>query len=152
MPEIGDVAPEFTLTDQNGATVSLSSLRGKTVALFFYPKADTPGCTVEACSFRDAKTDFDAANVVVLGMSPDPVKAQQKFAAKFGLPMQLLADAEHSVAESYGVWVEKSMYGRTYMGVSRETFIIGPDGIISHIFRKVKPDGHAAEVLAVLKG
>jgi len=110
MPEIGDIAPEFALTDQSGATVTLSALRGKTVVLFFYPKADTPGCTVEACSFRDSKAEFDQANVVLLGLSPDTPKAQQKFADKFGLPMQLLADAEHSVAESYGVWVEKSMY------------------------------------------
>jgi peroxiredoxin Q/BCP len=152
MLEVGEVAPDFTLSDQNGTPVTLSDLRGKMVVLFFYPKADTPGCTVEACSFRDTHTDFGSANAVLLGISPDTVKAQSKFAEKFGLPMQMLADADHAVAETYGVWVEKSMYGRSYMGVSRETFVIDPEGMISHIFRKVKPEGHAAEVLATLAG
>src|ERR1041385_9163968 len=110
MPEVGEVAPDFTLQDQKGQEVSLSGLRGKTVVLFFYPKADTPGCTVESCSFRDAYADFGNANVVVLGISPDTVKAQSKFAEKFGLPTQMLAAADHAVAEKYGVWVEKSMY------------------------------------------
>lgn len=152
MPEVSDLAPDFTLLDQNDETVTLSGLRGKTVVLFFYPRADTPGCTIEACGFRDAKSDFDTADVVLLGISPDGVKDQQKFAEKFNLPMKLLADAEHQVAEAYGVWVEKSMYGKAYMGVSRETFLIGPDGKLTHIFRKVKPEGHPAEVLAAIKG
>src|SRR5207244_1723618 len=124
---------------------------GKTVILFFYPKADTSGCTMEACGFRDAKSDFDTGGAVLLGISPDPVKAQQKFAAKYGLNMRLLADADHAVAEKYGVWVEKSLYGRKYMGVERTTFVIAPDGKISRIFRKVKPEGHAVEVLTVIK-
>ena len=119
MPEVGEVAPDFTLQDNKGETVTLSGLRGKTVVLFFYPKADTPGCTVEACSFRDTKAGFDAAEIVVLGISPDTVKAQDKFAEKFGLPYRLLADADHAVAEAYGVWAEKSMYGKKYMGMHR---------------------------------
>jgi peroxiredoxin Q/BCP len=151
MPDVGDVAPDFSLQDQTGETVTLSGLRGKTVVLFFYPKADTPGCTVEACAFRDAKADFDGANTVLLGISPDPVKDQAKFAIKFGLPMQLLADVDHAVVEAYGVWVEKSMYGKKYMGVDRTTFVIGPDGKLTHIFRKVKVDGHADEVLKAIR-
>jgi peroxiredoxin Q/BCP len=151
MLQVGDTAPDFTLQDHKGETVALSALRGKTAVLFFYPKADTPGCTIEACSFRDAKAGFDEADVVVLGISPDTVKAQDNFVEKFSLPYRLLADAGHAAAESYGVWGEKSMYGKTYMGVSRETFVIGPDGKIRHIFRKVKPEGHAAEVLAAVK-
>ena len=147
----GEPAPDFTLRDQTGEFVALSALRGKTVVLFFYPKADTSGCTLEACGFRDTKADFDSAEVVLLGISPDTVKAQQKFAIKYGLPMSLLADEGHAVAEQYGVWVEKTMYGRAYMGISRETFVIASDGTLRHIFRKVKPDGHAKEVLAYLK-
>jgi thioredoxin-dependent peroxiredoxin len=150
MPEVGDLAPDFTLQNQSGETVSLSALRGKTVVLFFYPKADTSGCTVEACGFRDSAKQFEKSDTVLLGISPDTVKAQQKFAVKYDLPMQLLADAEHTIAEKYGVWVEKSMYGRAYMGVSRETFVIDPEGKIKHIFRKVKPENHAAEVLEFL--
>ena len=152
MPDVGDLAPGFNLPDQNGAEVALSSFQGKTVVLFFYPKANTSGCTTEACAFRDAKSDFDAAEGVLLGMSPDPVKAQATFAVKYGLPMSLLADADHAVAEAYGVWVEKSMYGRKYMGIERTTFVIGPDGRIKHAFCKVKPQGHADEVLEYLRG
>lgn len=146
----GDMAPDFTLADHSGKPLTLSELKGKTVVLFFYPKADTPGCTTEACGFRDSKSNFDSANVVLLGISPDTVKAQQKFAVKYDLPMQLLADEQHEVAEKYGVWAEKSMYGKKYMGVERTTFVIGPDGKIQHIYRKVKPDGHADEVLTLL--
>jgi len=152
MPSVGDAAPDFTLPDQTGTPVSLSGLRGKTVVLFFYPKADTSGCTVEACGFRDSKARFDAKSVVLLGMSPDPSKAQSKFAVKYDLPMQLLADEGHAVAEKYGVWIEKSMYGRKYMGIDRTTFVIAPDGKIAHVFSKVKPAGHAEEVLAVVGG
>jgi peroxiredoxin Q/BCP len=151
MLNVGAKAPDFTLSNQNGEEVRLSNLRGKTVLLFFYPKADTSGCTVEACGFRDRAPQFEAADVVVLGISPDPVKAQQNFATKYGLPMELLADINHSVAEAYGVWIEKTLYGRAYMGVSRETFVIAPDGTLSHIFRKVKPEGHADEVLTAIK-
>ena len=151
MPEVGDIAPEITLPDQNGKPVVLSELRGKTVALFFYPKADTPGCTVEACAFRDAQKSFDGADIVILGISPDTDKAQLKFAEKFDLPYRLLADAQHTAAEAYGVWVEKSMYGRKYMGVDRTTFVIGPDGKLTHIFRKVKVDDHANEVLQAIQ-
>jgi peroxiredoxin Q/BCP len=147
MPNVGEAAPDFSLPDQNGNSVSLSGLRGKTVVLFFYPKADTSGCTVEACGFRDSKASFDQKDVVLLGMSPDPIKAQSKFAVKYELPMQLLADEGHAVAEKYGVWAEKSMYGRKYMGIERTTFVIGPDGVLQHIFAKVKPNGHANEVL-----
>jgi thioredoxin-dependent peroxiredoxin len=148
---LGEDAPDFEVSDQSGKTVKLSELRGKAVALFFYPKADTPGCTVEACSFRDGKAGFDAADAVILGISPDTPKAQSKFAEKFGLPYRLLADADHAIAEQYGVWAEKSMYGKKYMGVDRTTFVIGKDGRIAQIFRKVKPENHADEVLAAIK-
>ena len=147
MSESGAAAPDFTLLDQSGKTVSLAALRGRTVVLFFYPKADTSGCTVEACGFRDRREQFAQKGVTLLGMSPDPVKAQSKFAVKYGLPMQLLADEGHVVAEKYGVWIEKSMYGRKYMGIDRTTFVIGPDGNLQRQFSKVKPDGHADEVL-----
>ena len=148
MVQVGEMAPDFALQDQSGETITLSGLRGKTVVIFFYPKADTPGCTVEACGFRDNKALFDGKDVVLLGMSPDPVKAQSKFAEKYELPMQLLADEGHEVAEKYGVWAEKSMYGRKYMGIDRTTFVIGPDGKVERVFEKVKPAGHAEEVLA----
>lgn len=152
MPEVGDAAPEIALPDQTGKIVTLSDLLAdkKTVVLYFYPKADTPGCTVESCSFRDASPDFAAANAVIVGISPDKPSAQQKFATKFGLPFTLFADADHIACESYGVWAEKSMYGKKYMGVERTTFVIGPDGKITHIFRKVKIEGHSAEVLAAV--
>ena len=150
MIQVGETAPDFTLADQSGQSVSLSALRGKTVVLFFYPKADTSGCTVEACGFRDSKAQFDAKDAVLLGMSPDPVTDQSKFAVKYELPMQLLADEGHLVAEKYGVWAEKSMYGRKYMGIDRTTFVIGPDGVVKHVFAKVKPNGHADEVLSSL--
>ncbi len=148
---VGEDAPDFTVSDHGGETVTLSGLRGKTVVLFFYPKADTPGCTVEACSFRDKKTDYDTDDVMILGISPDTPKAQSQFAEKFDLPYRLLADADHAIAESYGVWAEKSMYGKKYMGIERTTFVIGKDGKLTHIFSKVKPDNHADEVLAAIK-
>lgn len=150
MLNVGDVAPEIVLPDQNGETITLTALRGKTVVLFFYPKADTPGCTVEACSFRDSQEKFTGIDAIILGISPDTSKAQLKFAQKFDLPYHLLADSEHAVAEAYGVWAEKSMYGKKYMGVDRTTFVIAPDGTLSHIFRKVKVDGHAEEVFKAL--
>jgi peroxiredoxin Q/BCP len=148
--EIGDKAPDFTLPDQEGNEVSLSGLRGKKVVLYFYPKADTPGCTTQACGVRDHSTDYEQAGAVVLGVSPDPVKPIAKFADKYGLRFPLLADEDHSVAEAYGVWVEKSMYGRKYMGNERTTFVIGPDGVITDVFRNVKPAEHDQLVLGAL--
>jgi peroxiredoxin Q/BCP len=148
----GTVAPTFKLASSNGKAVDLADYRGKkTVVLYFYPKADTPGCTKESCGFRDALADFDKANVAVLGISPDPEKDVTKFADKFNLNFPLLADEDHRVAEKYGVWGEKSMYGKKYMGVFRTTFIIDEKGKIAHAFEKVKPEGHDQEVLAWLK-
>lgn len=146
----GSKAPDFTLLTDAGEKLKLSTLKGKNVVLYFYPKADTPGCTKEACGFRDEFPRIEAANTVVLGASPDPVKAVAKFKQKFSLPFTLLADEEHAVAEKYGVWVEKSMYGKTYMGVERTTFIIDSEGKIAKIFPKVKVDGHTEEVLSAL--
>jgi peroxiredoxin Q/BCP len=148
--DTGDLAPDFTLPDQRGETVSLSSLRGKTVVLYFYPKADTPGCTTQACGVRDHRVDYDRAGAIVLGVSPDPVKKVKAFDDKYGLAFPLLADADHSVAEAYGVWGEKSMYGRKYMGVERTTFVIGADGVIQEVFRSVKPAKHDELVLGAL--
>jgi len=149
-PEIGDSAPDFTLPDQAGNDVSLSGLKGKTVVLYFYPKADTPGCTTQACGVRDHRQDYAESGAVVLGVSPDPVKAISRFDQKFDLGFPLLADEQHEVAEAYGVWVEKSMYGRKYMGVERSTFVISPDGTVRAVFRKVKPAEHDKLVLAAL--
>lgn len=145
--QAGDKAPDiktpaFKLADQ----------RGKRVVLFFYPKSDTPGCTKEACEFRDAAKTFAKNDAVIVGLSPDQAPAQQKFAAKYSLPFTLVPDPEHSIAEAYGVWVEKSMYGRKYMGIERSTFVIDEKGKIAHVFRKVKPEGHAAQVLEALAG
>jgi peroxiredoxin Q/BCP len=148
--EPGDSAPDFTLPDQHGNPVKLSDLKGQTVVLYFYPKADTPGCTTQACSVRDHRTEYDTAGAVVLGVSPDPVKPIAKFDEKYGLGFPLLSDEDHAVAEAYGVWVEKSMYGRKYMGNERSTFVIGPDGTISDVFRSVKPAEHDALVLEAL--
>jgi thioredoxin-dependent peroxiredoxin len=152
MPQVGEQAPDFRLPSSLGKDIELKELRGqKTVVLYFYPKADTPGCTKEACGFRDAAADYNRADVAVLGISPDPVEDVTKFGNKFSLNFPLLADANHAVAEKYGVWGEKSMYGRKYMGVLRTTFIIGKDGRIRHVFEKVKPEGHDQEVLAWLR-
>lgn len=148
----GDTAPDFEIQDDAGNPVKLSSFHGKDVVLFFYPKADTPGCTKEACNFRDTIGEFSKHNAVVLGISPDKPSAQAKFKSKFELSFPLLADTEHQVAEAYDVWKEKSMYGKTYMGIERTTFVIGPDGRVSKIFHKVKPEGHADEVLTALYG
>jgi thioredoxin-dependent peroxiredoxin len=148
----GDIAPDFTLSDQDGESVTLSSLRGQKVVVYFYPKADTPGCTTQACGIRDHAADYDAAGAVVLGISPDPVKAVKKFADKFDLRFHLLADENHAVAEAYGVWVEKSRYGRTYWGNDRTTFVIDPDGRVAEVLRKVKPAQHDELVLAALDG
>jgi peroxiredoxin Q/BCP len=129
---------------------ALAAAKGKTVILYFYPKDNTPGCTVEACEFRDAHASFTGKDVVVLGISPDSAKSHANFAAKFNLPFTLVPDEDHAIAAAYGVWKEKSMYGRKYMGIERTTFLIGPDGKIKQIFAKVKPTGHAAELLAAL--
>ena len=150
MIETGAKAPDFTLPDQDGNDVTLSQLKGKTVVLYFYPKADTPGCTVQACGVRDRRAQYEAADAVVLGVSPDKAGALRKFADKFGLAFTLLADPDHAVAERYGVWVEKSRYGRTFFGNSRTTLIIDADGVVRHVIPKVKPETHDDEVLAAI--
>jgi peroxiredoxin Q/BCP len=146
----GDTAPDFALSDQNGEKVKLSDLRGQTVVLYFYPKADTSGCTTQACGVRDRRRDYDAAGARVIGISPDEVKAIEKFAGKYDLDFTLLADADHAVAETYSTWVEKSMYGRKYMGVQRATFIVDPEGKIAKVFPKVSPKKHDDLVLKAL--
>jgi peroxiredoxin Q/BCP len=146
----GDKAPAFALPDQNGKTVKLSDLRGETVVLYFYPRADTPGCTTQACGVRDRSGDYEAAGARVIGVSPDEVKDIDKFAGKYDLGFTLLADADHAVAEKYGAWVEKSMYGRRYMGVARATFIVDPKGKIAKVFPKVQPKKHDDLVLKAL--
>ena len=146
----GDPAPAIHVDDDQGKPVDLAGLKGKNVVLYFYPKADTPGCTREACEFRDSSKKFTKADTVIVGVSPDKSAAQSKFKDKFDLPFTLLADTDHKVAEAYGTWVEKSMYGRKYMGIERSTFVIGKDGKIRKIFRKVKPDGHAEQVFEAL--
>ncbi|HEX4634214.1 MAG TPA: thioredoxin-dependent thiol peroxidase [Gemmatimonadales bacterium] len=142
----GKSAPAFTLDTDSGGTLSLKELKGRPVVLYFYPKDDTPGCTVEACEFRDAFPRFKGTKAVILGISPDSVKSHQKFKEKFGLPFTLLADPDHEIAEKYGVWQKKSMYGRTYMGIARTTFVIDKDGKVAKVFEKVKPKGHAEAV------
>jgi peroxiredoxin Q/BCP len=147
----GDKAPDFALPDQSGDEVKLKDLRGETVVLYFYPKANTSGCTTQACGIRDRRADYAAAGAKVIGISPDEVKDIDKFAGKYDLDFTLLADADHAVAEKYGTWVEKSMYGRKYMGVARATFIIDPKGKIARVFPKVQPKKHDDLVLAALK-
>ncbi len=149
--DINDKAPAFSLPDQNAKEISLKDFHGKYVVLYFYPRADTPGCTIEACELRDAYKKIEKAGAVILGISPDTPKALKKFEEKFDLPFTLLGDADKAVCNAYGVIQEKNMYGKKVMGVARTTFIIGPDGKIKHIFLKVKPEGHAAEVLEYLK-
>ena len=143
----GSKAPEFTAKDQDGKKVKLSDYKGKRVVLYFYPKDDTPGCTKEACSFRDADEVFNSKGIKVFGVSTDDEKSHQKFISKFQLPFDLLADTDKKIVEKYGAWGEKSMYGRTYMGTLRKTFLIGEDGKIVKIFDKVKVAEHADEVL-----
>ena len=150
IPEAGQAAPDFTLPSDQGGDVSLRGLRGQKVVLYFYPKDDTSGCTTQACEFRDRWADVQAAGAVVLGVSPDGIRSHGKFRAKFDLPFPLLADEDHRVAEAYGVWGEKSMYGRTYEGILRTTFLIDRKGRVARVFEKVKPAGHAAEVLEAL--
>jgi peroxiredoxin Q/BCP len=150
MVEVGQPAPDFALPDQNGEPVRLSDLRGRRVVVYFYPKADTPGCTTQACGIRDHAADYDAADAVVLGVSPDTVKDVKAFADKFDLRFRLLADADHAVAEAYGVWVEKHRYGRTYWGNERTTFVIDADGRVAEVLRNVKPAQHDDLVLSAL--
>jgi peroxiredoxin Q/BCP len=146
----GDLAPDFTLPDQNGQPLALSDLRGQRIVLYFYPRADTPGCTAQACGVRDHATDYDDIDARVIGVSPDPVAAVRKFADKYDLGFTLLADSDHAVADAYGTWGEKRMYGKTYMGVQRATFIIDPEGRIAKVFPKVSPKTHDDVVLEAL--
>jgi peroxiredoxin Q/BCP len=151
MIETGEKAPNFTLPDQDGRDVSLGDFAGRPVVLYFYPKADTPGCTTQACGIRDRRADYEAAGAVVLGVSPDPVASVKKFHDKQSLNFLLLADADHAVCEAYGVWGEKSMYGRKYFGAMRSTFIIDGDGVVRHVIPKASPKTHDDEVLAALE-
>ena len=146
----GQEAPDFTLPDQDGNQVKLSELRGQPVVLYFFPKADTPGCTTQACGVRDHRSDYEGTGARVVGVSPDTVTAQRKFADKYGLDFTLLADENHEVADLYGVWGEKKMYGKTYMGVNRETFLIDSEGKVVKIFPKVSPKTHDEVVLEAL--
>ncbi len=151
-PQMNDPAPPFTRPASNSQIVSLKDYKGKkNVVIYFYPKDDTPGCTVQACGFRDTIKPIENEDAVVLGVSPDGLKSHDKFIKKFDLPFLLLSDEDHKMATDYGVWVEKSMYGRKYMGIERTTFIVDKNGKIVHVFEKVKPQGHNEEVLALLK-
>lgn len=150
MLEPGDKAPDFELESDAGETVRLSELRGSKVILYFYPKDDTSGCTIEACDFRDRLPDIESRSAEVLGVSPDGIESHQKFKAKFDLPFALLSDPDHKVAEAYGAWGEKKMYGKTYEGMIRSTFVIDENGVIAEAFRKVKAKGHADRVVDIL--
>jgi thioredoxin-dependent peroxiredoxin len=151
MVEAGKPAPDFSLLDQQGKKVTLSKLKGSPVILYFYPKDDTPGCTKEACGFRDAFADYEKAGAKVIGVSPDNVASHAKFAKKYELPFTLLADSENKVCEAFGVWKEKSMYGKKYMGVERTTFVIDAKGVVRQVFPKVKVESHSDAVLDALK-
>ncbi len=150
MPAAGDPAPDFALPDQNGAIHRLSDQRGRFTVVYFYPKDDTPGCTIEACEFRDAISDFEAGGAVVWGISPDDARSHARFREKFDLPFVLLSDEGHAVADAWGAWGEKIRYGRPTMGILRSTFLVDPDGWIARAWRQVKPEGHAAAVRAAL--
>jgi peroxiredoxin Q/BCP len=147
----GERAPDFSLRGDDGRTIKLSALRGKPVVVYFYPKDDTPGCTREACAFRDRQAEIARLGATVLGISPDDVESHSRFREKFHLNFPLLADPEHKVAEKYGAWREKNMYGKTVMGMQRSTFVIGADGRVARVWRNVKVDGHDAQVLAALE-
>jgi len=149
--EKGARAPDFTLASDRGGDITLSALRGKKVVLYFYPKDDTPGCTVQACDFRDAQPTFAGLDAVVLGVSADSVASHEKFRDKFGLNFPLLADVDHAVSSAYGVWKEKSMYGRTFMGIERSTFLIDEEGVVVEAWRKVTPQGHAEMLAGVIR-
>ena len=151
MIETGELAPDFTLTADDGETVRLSDYRGKKVILYFYPKDDTSGCTTQACGFRDRLDDLETRGAVVLGVSPDGIESHVKFKQKFDLNFTLLSDPDHTVAETYGVWGEKKMYGRAYEGILRTTFLIDEDGRVEEVYEKVKPKGHAEQILAALE-
>ncbi|MGH3078134.1 MAG: thioredoxin-dependent thiol peroxidase [Gaiellaceae bacterium] len=150
MIEEGLPAPDFTLASDSGGRVTLSQFRGSPVVLYFYPRDDTPGCTRQACGIRDAWGEFERRGAVVLGVSPDSARKHVKFKDKYGLPFTLLADEDHAVSETYGVWVEKSMLGKKYMGIERSTFVIDADGKVAKVMRRVKPDTHVDDVLAAL--
>ncbi len=150
IPQVGSKSPDFNLPASTGKDIALKDLKGKNVVLYFYPKDDTPGCTVEACGFRDNFKEIEKQNAVILGVSPDSVISHGKFISKFKLPFPLLADEDKKMCQAYGVWVEKSMYGKKYMGVARTTFIINKEGKIAKVFEKVKPEGHDQEVLTAL--
>ena len=150
MIEEGKPAPDFELTSDSGETVRLSDLKGRPVVVYFYPRDDTPGCTAQACGIRDNYDAFGEHGAVVIGISPDDESAHVKFKEKYGLPFTLLADPDHRVADEYGVWGERSMYGKTYMGIERSTFVIDPEGNVARIMRRVKPDTHAEQVLQAL--
>ena len=147
----GDKAPAFTATTNGGGKISLADYKGQNVILYFYPRDDTPGCTKEACAFRDAHVSFGDADTEVWGISPQGAASKAAFRARYGLPFTLLADEGHAVADSYGSWVEKQNYGKTYWGVARNSFLVGPDGRIASVWTKVKPEGHATEVLEALR-
>jgi peroxiredoxin Q/BCP len=149
--EEGTAAPSFELTSDSGETISLESLRGRPVVLYFYPKDDTTGCTTQACGIRDVYGEFEREGAVVLGVSPDDERSHVRFKEKYGLPFRLLADTDHEVADAYGVWGEKKYMGRTYMGVERSTFVIDENGDVKRVMRKVKPETHADDVLATLR-
>ena len=150
-PTEGQDAPDFTAPASTGETISLASLKGKPVVLYFYPKDDTPGCTTQACSFRDLKGEYDAAGAVILGVSKDDNDSHGKFVQKFGLNFPLLADVDGALCEAYGVWVEKNNYGKKYMGIERTTFVIDAEGKVAKVFPRVKVDGHGEKVLAAVK-
>jgi peroxiredoxin Q/BCP len=152
MIEVGSSAPEFTLASDEGGDVTLSALHGKKVVLYFYPRDDTPGCTIQACDFRDATPAFEKLDAVVLGVSTDSIESHGKFRKKFGLTFPLLADEDHAVCEAYGVWKERSMYGRKFMGIERSTFLIDEEGVVARVWRNVKPKGHAEMLEDVLDG
>ncbi|WP_416840987.1 thioredoxin-dependent thiol peroxidase [Haloferax sp. DFSO52] len=152
MLAIGDDAPDFELTDQHGDTTSLSDFRGEHVVVYFYPRADTPGCTTEACGFRDAWDEFTDRDITVLGISDDPVSDLDSFAEKYDLPFSLLSDEDGTVSTKYDSYGEKNMFGKTFDGVFRNTFVVGPEGTIEHVYQGVSPDGHAEEILADIDG
>ena len=151
MPEPGQEAPDFTAVDDRGQTVQLSDFRGRKVVLYFYPKDDTPGCTREACTFRDLHRRLEEAGAVVLGVSPDDAASHARFREKYGLPFRLLSDHDHRIADAYGVWKEKHQYGRSFWGIERTTFVIDAEGRIKRVFERVRPQGHSDEVLEALR-
>ncbi|MEP3113734.1 thioredoxin-dependent thiol peroxidase [Nisaea sp.] len=152
MVDVGEKAPDFNMATDGGGSVSLKDLKGKKVVLYFYPKDDTPGCTKEACAFRDAMPDFSGIDAEIIGVSKDPVAKHDKFKTKYDLPFMLASDEESDVCERFGVWVEKNMYGKKYMGIERTTFLIDGNGVVRHVWRKVKVPRHAEAVLEVAKG